>query len=254
MSAFHDQLKLRALSHQECEAIDGIQRYELLSDFRYTSDLLKADITVPVGFVTDFGSIPRPCWWYMDPEDPAIVFGSVVHDVLYKYSGRLPNFPDRVFTRLEADSLLREAMKLCGARFDQYNIVFAAVRTGGWIGASHWVDGLQPQTMLEQVHYECLRLELLKTNGVPRSPHWRAVRASHLKNEGWCRACGGTDFLEVHHIKPFHLHPDLELVDSNLITLCENSPTDCHLVLGHLGNWKDFNPNVRAQCNALPNK
>ena len=29
-----------------------------------------------------------------------------------------------------------------------------------------------------------------------------------------CQWCGGTTHLEVHHIKPFHLDPELELVDT----------------------------------------
>lgn len=47
--------------------------------------------------------------------------------------------------------------------------------------------------------------------------------------------------VEVHHKKPFHLHPEYELDPDNLITLCEGkefSSLACHLVFGHLGNYK----------------
>jgi hypothetical protein len=52
--------------------------------------------------------------------------------------------------------------------------------------------------------------------------------------------------LEVHHIKPFHLHPELELEPKNLITLCENKSdgVNCHLLFGHLGSFRSFNVRV----------
>lgn len=80
-----------------------------------------------------------------------------------------------------------------------------------------------------------------------RSPRWPWVRQSHLAQEPWCRACGGTLALEVHHIIPFHVAPELELVTSNLITLCEARPTLCHLVRGHLHDWRKINPAIVAQ-------
>lgn len=60
--------------------------------------------------------------------------------------------------------------------------------------------------------------------------------------------CGNEKNLEVHHIQPFHLQPELELDQSNLITLCEAIGADCHLRQGHLGNWKGCNPNIRQVC------
>lgn len=79
-----------------------------------------------------------------------------------------------------------------------------------------------------------------------RSPHWSTTRKNHLKNEDKCVVCGSVDKLNVHHIKPFHLHPELELEPSNLITLCESNHhgVNCHLLFGHLGNFKNINPNV----------
>jgi hypothetical protein len=51
--------------------------------------------------------------------------------------------------------------------------------------------------------------------------------------------------LQVHHIKPFHLHPNLELDPGNLITLCEARGRDHHLLLGHLDAWDSYNEHVR---------
>ena len=86
--------------------------------------------------------------------------------------------------------------------------------------------------------------------GVPRSGGWSTVRKHHLEKEGWCKYCGGTKNLAVHHIEPFHLHPEKELDDTNLITLCENYGNECHLKIGHFGNWKNFNPDVRKTANS----
>ena len=82
--------------------------------------------------------------------------------------------------------------------------------------------------------------------GMARSGHWPTVRAAYLKDHPVCAVCGGTEKLEVHHQKPFHTHPDLELDPTNFITLCEANKDgfDCHLAVGHLGSFKSWNVNV----------
>jgi hypothetical protein len=79
--------------------------------------------------------------------------------------------------------------------------------------------------------------------GHKRSSGWGKARKEHLKNNPECALCGGTKKLNVHHIKPFHVHPELELEPSNLITLCEDKGDGvyCHLFFGHLGNYKSIN-------------
>lgn len=76
----------------------------------------------------------------------------------------------------------------------------------------------------------------------PRSPGWRALRESHLGRHPACLACGRTARLEVHHVRPFHLFPELELEEGNLMTLCEAGPggMSCHHLVGHGGNWADY--------------
>ena len=88
---------------------------------------------------------------------------------------------------------------------------------------------------------------LAAAGGVPRSPKWPAVRAAHLKANPTCAACGGKDALEVHHIQPFHLRPELELDPRNLLTVCADP---CDLVHGHLMAWARFNPTVVADTAA----
>lgn len=83
-----------------------------------------------------------------------------------------------------------------------------------------------------------------------RSPHWPAARRAHLAQHPACEVCGHDgERVNVHHIKPFHLYPELELVDSNLITLCEDERyVNCHLFVGHLGNFHGWNPLVRTDA------
>lgn len=75
-----------------------------------------------------------------------------------------------------------------------------------------------------------------------RSSHWPTVRRKWLADHSTCRGCGTTKDLQVHHKRPFHLHPELELSPTNLITLCEHN--GCHYALGHFYSWSDFNPKV----------
>jgi len=79
-------------------------------------------------------------------------------------------------------------------------------------------------------------------HGMERSPKWPHVEKLHLKLEPTCAACGTNKKLNVHHKKPFHLFPELELDLHNLITLCMDK--ECHIKIGHGGNFKDYNPDV----------
>ncbi len=83
-----------------------------------------------------------------------------------------------------------------------------------------------------------------------RSSHWPAVRRQHLEMHPVCDMCGGKEKIEVHHRKPFHLHPQLELEPSNLISLCESNKggVNCHLHFGHLGNFKSWNVDVESDA------
>jgi len=77
-----------------------------------------------------------------------------------------------------------------------------------------------------------------------RSPEWHKVERDFLSKNKTCAACGGTEKLQVHHMHPFHLHPELELDENNLITLCMQHEKECHLFIGHGDSWRAYNPNV----------
>jgi 5-methylcytosine-specific restriction enzyme A len=91
------------------------------------------------------------------------------------------------------------------------------------------------------------RLEGKAPPGTPRSGQWRKLRDEFLSGS-CCEVCGGKKSLVAHHEIPFHLAPELELEPSNLMALCEAKRfgINCHLLLGHLGNWRRTNVNARA--------
>lgn len=93
--------------------------------------------------------------------------------------------------------------------------------------------------------------------GTPRSSQWPAVRAAYLALHPACEACGGRDGLQVHHVIPFNADGQgdadgdgvsNELDADNLISLCTADTHNDHLWIGHGGNFKSYNPNVRADA------
>lgn len=80
--------------------------------------------------------------------------------------------------------------------------------------------------------------------GAARSSKWNKIRDEFLGRNPLCSVCERKNDLIVHHQKPFHIYPDLELRESNLVVLCESAGMNCHITFGHLGNFKNYNPNV----------
>jgi Protein of unknown function (DUF1353) len=91
--------------------------------FRYESDLAKKTFTVPVGFFTDFASVPRLGIIYAMLGDRAHE-PAVVHDWLY-YAA--------VTTRAMADDVLMEAMARKYLPWWQRYPIWWGVRAGGWL-------------------------------------------------------------------------------------------------------------------------
>jgi len=95
------------------------------------------------------------------------------------------------------------------------------------------------QTLLDRIQGKAPK-------GAKRSPKWRKVRNAHIKKFPRCAVCGSTKKAEVHHKIPFHIAPDLELNPKNIVTLCERKKwgITCHLLIGHLGNYRNINISV----------
>lgn len=82
-----------------------------------------------------------------------------------------------------------------------------------------------------------------------RSSGWSKLRKKYLKKHPKCAACY-RKATQVHHKKPFHLYPELELDENNLIGFCP----DHHLLFGHLMWWKSYNPFVEDDAQLMKEK
>lgn len=74
-----------------------------------------------------------------------------------------------------------------------------------------------------------------------RSPHWPEMVRGFLAEYPRCAGCERKADT-AHHVKPFHLFPDLELVEGNLVAVC----LPCHFVLCHLGDWRTYLETCRS--------
>lgn len=100
------------------------ENYRLDKDLIYYSELLKREIFVPAGFVTDFSSVPRVplVYWFWGGR---CHHESVIHDFLYR---TLPH----ICTRKEADMVFAEAMGARDKKDYIKNPMYLGVRLGGW--------------------------------------------------------------------------------------------------------------------------
>ena len=84
-----------------------------------------------------------------------------------------------------------------------------------------------------------------KLCGASRSSEWPAFKKEYaLTHLPVCAICGGTAQLNLHHLRPFHVFPELELDPTNVVWLCNAKL--CHIRVGHLSNFTSINPNGAA--------
>ena len=127
-SSFREPLILKFLDTNEDK------RFEVVSPFTYYIDKLGGDlkVSIPVGFCTDFASVPRLFWMVIPPVG---LYGkaAVVHDFLCenKHAWQVDsqgNWAYYIVSRKEADRIFREAMNVLGVGKVKRNIMFWGVR------------------------------------------------------------------------------------------------------------------------------
>ena len=79
-------------------------------------------ITVPVGFETDYASVPRAFWVMVAPRG-AHEAAALIHDYLYKYNLR---------TRIKADKIYMEGLEVLSVPSWKCAAMYRAVRLWGW--------------------------------------------------------------------------------------------------------------------------
>lgn len=112
------------------EVMSSGKRFRLHFPFTYQwryNAGTKIAIYVPVGFITDFASIPRIARMII-PKLGLWNKAAVVHDYLYRH-----DYPGRWFTRREADIVFRDAMRDLGVAKWKIRVMYRAVRMFGWL-------------------------------------------------------------------------------------------------------------------------
>lgn len=93
----------------------------------------------------------------------------------------------------------------------------------------------------------CLRnVKYMLNEDVRSLPAVRKNMITYKKLHIECECYGRTKKVQVHHILPVSVRPDLAADPRNFISLC--GKPHCHLIDGHGGNFKDYVPNVREVC------
>lgn len=128
---FRNLLHLTCLAGSETYIVEELFTYKqrCVTLTPYYAMLGMQLIRVLPGFKTDFASIPKLFWNILPKDSRYIREASVVHDWLYTYT--------TIYTRQEADTILREAMIELGASKLLAYIVYWSVRL---FGGSHWKD------------------------------------------------------------------------------------------------------------------
>ena len=93
-------------------------------------------------------------------------------------------------------------------------------------------------------------LNITTRDGCTLNGSWQATRKKYLEFMGRkCRCCGYEKNIEVHHILPRHVRPDLTLEINNLIALCKH----CHFHVGHLNNYHNYNETIETVAEYVKN-
>lgn len=118
--------------------IDGGLPYTLFGPLIYDSAKLNRTIIVPTGFKTDLASIPRVLWSVLPPMG-GYSDGACVHDYCYQTA-------DGGMSRGDADGVLNEAMAVAGVgRFTRW-VIYAGIRSGGWVTWGRYRDAKKVKT------------------------------------------------------------------------------------------------------------
>lgn len=106
------------------EVMPSGKTFKVAREFTYLWKRLYIEIHVPVGFVTDFASIPRFARGII-PKLGRYTKASVIHDYIYQTPGIQQ-------TRRIADIIFRDGMRDLGVVKWKRWVMWAAVRVGGY--------------------------------------------------------------------------------------------------------------------------
>ena len=102
----------------------GKNLFKLLEPFEYHIGEYPSEqiIKVPVGFITDFASIPRIFWPIVSPIDE-YAKAAVIHDWMYKFNYAKKSVCEKIFYEAMTVLEVPQWKKIC---------IYSAVYVGGW--------------------------------------------------------------------------------------------------------------------------
>lgn len=112
-----------------CFKVGESGQFILVKPLHYFSPRF-GNIEVEKDFVTDFASIPR-FFRRLISVNGNHRLAAVIHDKLYSVRGKLSD--DKELTRKECDEWFLEAMEVSKVGWFQRNLMYRAVRVGGWV-------------------------------------------------------------------------------------------------------------------------
>lgn len=124
--------------HEASKTLDK-DYWRIAHAFRYYIDPTEAGefrqwVYVPLGFLTDGASVPRPFWWLLPPWGD---YGqaAVVHDILCEtFTVYDAAFMPVKINRERADKIFREAMKVAGVNWLTRQVMYYGVRLWAKLG------------------------------------------------------------------------------------------------------------------------
>lgn len=117
------------------EKVVGTNLWEVDKPFIWLIDYDRKEwyaVTLEKGFRTDYGSIPRVLWMFLNPTK---YNAYLIHDKLYAthYVTHLMTWVRKHISRLEADKILIQILEYEGATTLEKLVIYAWVRIGGWV-------------------------------------------------------------------------------------------------------------------------
>lgn len=102
----------------------GSNKWSNIQPFEYHVGTYPSDeiITIPIGFVTDFASIPRLFWPIISPID-IHAKASIVHDYCY-YKGK--------YSKRESDLIFKEGLEVLEVSLLKRMVMYYSVVLFGW--------------------------------------------------------------------------------------------------------------------------
>lgn len=104
----------------------GRNLWELTEPYKYAIGI-NTPVTVPAGYITNFGTIPRLAYWIIAPSE--MREASVVHDFLCNENFKLDGEPTYSgFDRRVADAILFVHLRQIGIGYVKAYLIYLAVR------------------------------------------------------------------------------------------------------------------------------